>query len=110
MKASLILIILFSFLFAHAGSTDRYGGHSRNLRSGYHYHNAGRFHHPENPFRDHNTCGYCTKSTNTTETKNGFEYIEMDSGIKIRINKSSGDIEKFDTEKQDWVLIVVVPN
>jgi hypothetical protein len=60
----LVSILLFSIstLFAHSGRTDKFGGHNNRKTGGYHYHNAGSVHDPNNPYQDHTKCGICPTS------------------------------------------------
>ena len=60
---------------SHSGRTDSRGGHNNRKTGGYHYHNAGSIHAPNNPYQDHTQCGICEQSQEAeveakkTETK-----------------------------------------
>ncbi|MCP4552783.1 MAG: peptidoglycan-binding protein [Bacteroidetes bacterium] len=65
---SLILcFVIFGFVSAHSGRTDKYGGHNNRKTGGYHYHNAGRVHAASNSYQNHKTCGICASSKSKKE-------------------------------------------
>ena len=79
-----VLVILFSISFviissllAHSGRTDKYGGHNDRKNGGYHFHNAGSVHNPNNPYQNHKTCGICS-SSKQTPTQSSQDISEID--------------------------------
>lgn len=59
---TLLLTLLITItLTAHSGRTDKYGGHKNRKTGTYHFHNAGKVHHKNNPYQDHKKCGVCKK-------------------------------------------------
>lgn len=89
MKKFRLVSILFSLcivlLFAHGGRTDKYGGHNNRQTGGYHYHNKGSVHHPNNLYQNHKTCGSCNvkqKTSSDVTSLKQSKFISADDADK----------------------------